>query len=546
MTPGKEKARGNGQVTTGPGSLKRGVTQAQSGGENKPQRILANADRFRPQAEEAARQLIRSWTDYGPKDASLCDPDMLPGILAEVGKGVLNAILCDGLKDFSGVLGYFTGAPDGIRSEFIECCQGNGPRPESCGPLLKIIQQWHREHGKDMLAARLRNALDSGEDTDAIVREYVAIDAESDEKANSRIVEGVLSFPTEVPPELVLLGNAWMRPGDIGTFISSAGNGKSVAMTQGPMAWGLGLPYLGIRPARPLRVLHFTGEDDEVTIGQCREGFLEHSEAITGRQLSLADLAPLDSMLRTEFSREHVGPRFHSHLARLLREHPADLVIINPLLSYIGGEIVACASEWLRAGLMPILQQFDCAALIASHTPKLARDGWENTDDTYSAIGGGEMANIPRTILTLRPTAAEGLSVVKVSKRQTTGWKDAEGNFTTSYFVRRTNDPTRPAWLPVDSDEAQELLDASKDNSGSGKGGKKATVGHVTDALATGDMQRQALIDWLMRECRCSDRPARDAITEATNQGLVRSYTEANPRGGKPLRWFALNREEIQ
>jgi hypothetical protein len=59
-------------------------------------------------------------------------------------------------------------------------------------------------------------------------------------------------------------------------------------------------------------------------------------------------------------------------------------------------------------------------------------------------------------------------------------------------------------------------------------------------------MQRQALIDWLMRECICSDRPARDAITEATNQGLVRSYTEANPRGGKPLRWFALNREEIQ
>jgi hypothetical protein len=426
---------------------------------------------------------------------------------------------------------------------------GYQPSPSYFAEHIEILRE-HRLRRQMIAQGDLlkRAAYESGDavELSEAIRDAGKLDTEAAGKTDSRIVEGVLSFPTEIPAELVLLGNAWMRPGDIGTFISSAGNGKSVAMTQAPMAWGLGLPYLGIRPSRPLRVLHFTGEDDEVTIGQCREGFLEHSEVITGRQLSAADLAPLDSMLRTEFSREHVGPRFHSHLARLLREHPADLVVINPLLSYIGGEIVACASEWLRAGLMPILQQFDCAALIASHTPKLSKDGWDNTDDTYSAIGGGEMANIPRTILTLRPTAADGLSVLKVSKRQTTGWKDTEGNFTTSYFVRRTNDPTRPAWLPVDSDEAQELLDATKGNGGSAKGNRKVTVEHVTDALESGDMQRQALIDWLMRECICSDRPARDAITEATNQGLVRSYTEANPRGGKPLRWFALNREEIQ
>ena len=113
------------------------------------------------------------------------------------------------------------------------------------------------------------------------------------------------------------------------------------------------------------------------TIGQCREGFLEHTEAITGRQLSAADLEPLDLMLRIEFCREHVGLRFHPHLAALLREESADLVIINPLLSYIGGEVVAEASTWLRAGLMPILQEHKCAALIAHHTPKLAKDGWQ-------------------------------------------------------------------------------------------------------------------------------------------------------------------------
>jgi hypothetical protein len=507
---------------------------------------LLHSDRLRPRAEDAARQLIRSWCDYGPKQSNECDPDTLPGILAEIGHEVLDATLNHGARDFAGVLAYFTGAPEGLLAELVECNQGNSPQPQDCGPLLEIIREWHHAFRQDMLAHRLSVALERGDDPAPILAEWQLLKAEGEGKTDSRIVEGVLSFPTEIPAERVLVGNAWLRPGDIATFISSAGNGKSVAMSQASMAWGVGLPYMGIRPARPLRILHFTGEDDDVTLGQCREGLLEHSEAITGRQLTLADLAPLDSMLRTEFCREHVGPRFHTHLARLLREHPADLVIVNPLLSYLGGEIVACASEWLRAGLMPTLQTHNCAALVASHTPKLSKDGWDNTDDTYSAIGGGEMGNIPRTILTLRPTAADGLSVVKVSKRQTTGWKDAEGNFTTSYFVKRSGNPERPAWLPVDSDEAQELLDASKGNGGSAKGNRKATVEHVTSALATGDMQRQALIDWLMRECKCSDRPAREAIEQALQDGLVRTYTEASQAGGKPRRWFALNREEIQ
>jgi hypothetical protein len=145
----------------------------------RPQAVLANADRIRPQAEEAARQLIRSWTDYGARNANLCDPDMLPGVLAEVGKSVLDATLREGAKDFSGVLAYLTGAPAGIRSEFVECCQGNAPLPQDCGPLLTIIRDWHREHRKDMIAARLRSALDNGDPTAGILREFADLEAEA-------------------------------------------------------------------------------------------------------------------------------------------------------------------------------------------------------------------------------------------------------------------------------------------------------------------------------------------------------------------------------
>jgi hypothetical protein len=491
-------------------------------------------------AEDAARQIIYSWCECGRHAANDFPPDRFPNTTLRTIAEKLSSPTEGKAIGWPDALPLFS--EEHLRAAFIECTEGMfPPTPDACKPLVDSLRAFYVEKRQREIAGAIRQAIDSGDEIGGHLAELAKIEAEADGKTDSRIVEGVLSFPTEIPAERVLLGTGWGRRGDILTLISTAGNGKSVAMAQAAMAWGIGLPYLGIRPARPLRVLLFSGEDDEVTIGQCREGLLEHSEAITGRQLSAADLQPLNSMLRTEFCREHVGPRFHTHLARLLREQPADLVIINPLLSYVGGEIVACASEFLRAGLMPILQQFDCAALLAHHTGKMAKDGWENTEDTYSAIGGGEMANIPRAILTLRPTAAEGLSVLKVSKRQTTGWKDAAGKFSTSYFVRRSDNPERPAWLPVDSDEAAELMAASKGGSASGKGNRKVTVEHVTDAVATGAVQQQALIESLRRTCQpCCAKTASKAILIAERSGAVSSFTEPNPNGGKCIKWLCL------
>jgi hypothetical protein len=357
---------------------------------------------------------------------------------------------------------------------------------------------------------------------------------------HSILIDGVNTYPTIVPPETVLLGNDWLRLGDIAHFVSTAGAGKSVAMFQMSIAWGLGLPYMGIKPARPLRILIFSGEDDGTTIGQCREGFLEHSEAITGTELEGADLDKLDGMIRTEFAREYVGDRFHGHLVKLLADFPADLVLINPLLSYLGGEVVAVVSTWLRAGLMPVLQAHNCAALIAHHTPKMAKDGWENTEDTYSAIGGGEVANIPRAILTLKPTPADGLSVVTVAKRQTTGWKDGKGKYTAKYFVRRSENPSRPAWIPVPHDEAEESIGTTK-AAGKSSAPKKVTPEHVVDALRPGPTQQQALIERLMVKCQCGERTAREGIILAEGiPGLIVSSSEINPRGGKAIKWLRL------
>lgn len=354
--------------------------------------------------------------------------------------------------------------------------------------------------------------------------------------SDSHVVRGVLGFPTEPDPKRVLLGNGWLRRADCATLISTAGNGKSVGIVQAAISWGLGLSYFGIKPAGPLRIIIFSGEDDDVTLGQCRDGLLDHSEAITGRKIDRADLELLNKNVRTDFSREHVGHRFHERLEAHLAAEAADLVLINPLMSYVGGDVVKEGPTWLRAGLLPILQERQIGAILAHHTNRMARDSWENTDDVYSGIGGGEIANIPRSVLTLRPTKAAGLLVLKVGKRKTTGWKDEEGKFSDSFFLRRSDDPSRPAWIPVPHGEAAEILSGARADNRL----RKCSPGDIIAELEPGKISRPDLLKRLQKRYDCSEATAKKALQEVRGQYDISEWTEKNPNGGKDILWLSL------
>jgi hypothetical protein len=358
------------------------------------------------------------------------------------------------------------------------------------------------------------------------------------------MVRGVMSFPTDPPEEDILAGNAWLRVGDVHFFNSSAGAGKSVALIQSSMAWGLGLSFLGIKPARPLRVLHFVGEDDESTLGQCREGFTENARATFGREIESGELAKLDSMVRTYFSREYTGKAFLARLDAILTDEPADLVLINPLLSFIGGDIVKEASEFLRVGIMPIMQRHRAAALIAHHTCKLTRTSWEEMDFTYSGIGGGEVANVPRSILTLAPTKAKGLHALYVSKRPTTGWKDDDDKFTDHIYIKRTDNPARPAWLPVSHEDAEVMIGEGSPAKGGRQ--KKVGPGDVVEAVKTGAKMQKDIIEGMMKSKPCGMTAAKDAVKDAKELEIVATFEEKNPRGGNAIVWICLPEHKAQ
>ena len=355
----------------------------------------------------------------------------------------------------------------------------------------------------------------------------------------AHIVRGVDSFPVDTPPENIVLGGGWLRRGETATLIGTAGQGKSALINAACMAWAAGLPFLGITPPGPLRILLAAGEDDGTAFGQVREGLKNHAKEICGCEITEHHLALMLENLRTDFSREATGLRFFSdRLSEVLEDDPIDLLVVNPLYSFIGGDLVQHASEWLRCGMAPLTQAHNCASIVASHTPVMrAKDAWDTTSDTYAATGGGEMANFPRSIMVLRPTKTAGLFVLTTNKRKF-WWPDGNGPGRDHLFLRQSGNPQRPAWIPVPYDD--EILEEVTQHQ---KKAAKSKVGtaDVVAFLQDGDQERGTVLEHLKSKYAMADTKAKTVIRQAIDEGVVVvTGTAPRPGGGHPIDLLGL------
>jgi hypothetical protein len=356
------------------------------------------------------------------------------------------------------------------------------------------------------------------------------------------ICRDIFSLSASCDAGQVLLGNEWLRRHDLNSFVSMAGTGKSVAVDGGAILWAAGLPYLGIQPAKPLRVALFVSEDDEVTLGQQREGLLAYSGEVIGRELSDGERDLILENLLVDFSREFVGEDFVAkRFEPVSRAHRTDLAIINPLLGYAGGNLVEIGPKMLRGEVLPALQRLDAGCLVAMHTNKLGKDGMSELSQIYAATGGAEMANIPRGVLILNPTHDESVFRLRAEKRLTVGWKDEDGAFVREHYLGRTDNPMRPAWVSLPYHATRESLSA-----GETKGGRPAKcagkdVREIFDAEGGGEMEKGNLLDRLEKRCGVVRRTAETTVKGLLQvEALTVTRTEKRPGGGPPLQFLVL------
>ena len=110
------------------------------------------------------------------------------------------------------------------------------------------------------------------------------------------------------------------------------------------MLWGVGREAFGVKPARPLKSLIIQAENDKGDL----------AEQVLGVEagLGLEDEATLEDNITILHCTSFAGAGFVALLEKLVEKHKPDICWIDPLFSYIGGDVCSqeVCSKFLREG----------------------------------------------------------------------------------------------------------------------------------------------------------------------------------------------------
>jgi len=222
-----------------------------------------------------------------------------------------------------------------------------------------------------------------------------------------------------------LLGNRFLCRGGGLLQISYTGVGKSTVGIQQDMLWALGKPAIGIKPARPLRILCIQAEND-------RDDQIEAASGIAaGLRLSQADLDQISESTRYIYHSAKTGGEFiDTVLQPALSRFPCDLVRLDPLIAYVGGDISKpdVVAAFLRNGLNPVLARHQAGCIINHHTPKPTAETTKFkrklSEWVYAAAGSYDLMGWARAALVFTPTSEPSVFRFIAAKRgQRIGWE---------------------------------------------------------------------------------------------------------------------------
>jgi RecA-family ATPase len=219
---------------------------------------------------------------------------------------------------------------------------------------------------------------------------------------------------------------SWLLRKAAGLVFAPAGVGKSTFVSQASTLWSLGHPAFGIKPSKPLRILCFQAEDDDLDIREIAAGVKKLLNLSPDQCQQVSDKV---KFVRTRRS----GIQFFEDivLPAIMAFRP-DLIVINPLMAYAEFDMLKQdqAAGFFRRVVGGILESFNIGAIMIHHTPKPG-----NTDVTklnpyqeqYLAFGSSDLINWVRATMMIWPTGVEGVFEFRAGKRrEKVGWQLGE------------------------------------------------------------------------------------------------------------------------
>lgn len=275
-----------------------------------------------------------------------------------------------------------------------------------------------------------------------------------------------------------LFQNRWLRRGMCGAIVSTSGVGKSSFSMQAATVWAGGQECLGVRPLRPLKIGIFQSEDDEYDVANFRDRIrigLAAELDWTPEQIQEAESRVTFCALDGS-----TGARFVEHLRRKQEKHHFDLLIINPLFAFFGGDLNDgnAMTAFLRHGIDPLIkaEATKCGCIIIHHTGKPNRDAMNQGDifKAYLGSGSGEFTNYIRSALVLTPWNGGKLpgvfDLIAAKHGDKLAWRDPDGKPTTKKTVCYANrlpeyaDKGMIFWVEPDAAQLAELKKGAATN----------------------------------------------------------------------------------
>lgn len=245
--------------------------------------------------------------------------------------------------------------------------------------------------------------------------------------------------PAEDENPRALLGNGFLRKGHGLMIVSTSGAGKSVFSIQMVLNFALGRAFFGMKPIRPLKVGLIQAEDDVEEMSFFRANMRRAFTQDFGWTSSEFDDALKGVTITARFV-GRTGAAFLDELRCWQASNRFDLVVVNPLFSYFGGDLSNGhdVAEFFREGLDPMIKNPDTgfAVVFIHHAIKPPKD--KESRNTWGAdafaqyIGAGstDVTGWSRASLIILPVSGHyGWARLIAAKRGgRLGWTDANGN----------------------------------------------------------------------------------------------------------------------
>jgi len=260
-----------------------------------------------------------------------------------------------------------------------------------------------------------------------------------------------------VKEEDILLGDGFLERGCIFLVVGPSGVGKSSLAMQAGCLWSCGLPAFGLEPPRDLHIVMIQSEDSDNDLAR-QSAILKHLE----QEGAKIERGKIGSNFWIEPLRGKTGEAAIKAVGSILEQREkTDLLIINPLSAYHGGDIVQNRDNtiFFYSHLIPLLDQFKIAALALHHKgkPKQKVGGKpQETEDLYhdvmyDLLGGSIITNAARGILIISPIKNSKQFKFIIAKRfAESGWE------TQLQYFKWHDDRAVRLWVPCPAVEAEQ------------------------------------------------------------------------------------------